>query len=133
MVSDAPTVERIANPATSALLDSLSGIGSDVISILRILQQGQDSPPGITKLTAAVFQTSKRYFVQWFVIAGSAAGAYGLRVGTADVFTVQMGAADTKIIPLPITIDNGKEISISLAGGAALVDAFIVATTDEGE
>lgn len=133
MAVDAPKMEQGTNPATSALLDALGGIESDVVSILRILQHGQDSPPGVTKLSAAVFQTSKRYFVQWFVIAGSAAGAYGLRVGTADVFTVQMGVADTKIIPLPITIDNGKEISISLAGGAVLVDAFIVATTDEGE
>ena len=133
MTIETPPVAPILNPATSTLLAALDAQRRVLDAILREVQYDPSSPPGITKLSAVPFQTSKRFIVQWLVIAGSAAGSYGLRVGTADLITVQMGVADTKIIPLPYTIDSGKELSITLAGGAVLVDAFIIAETDETE
>jgi hypothetical protein len=133
MTIEAPKEVPVINPATTVLLRELERIGTIAASILRVVQQGQDSPPGVIPLSAVnVLQTSRRFFVQYLVISGSAAGAYGLRIGTANVVTIQMGVADTKIIPFPYTIDSGKEVSIALSGGAALVDAFIIATTDEG-
>lgn len=122
------------NPATTALLAALAAVKDSVDNVRETLERRENQSPGLQRLSSTVFSTSKRFRVTHFVLSVSAAGVYGLRVGTSDVFQVQTAGADTIAIPLPITIDSGKEISIS-GTAVNITDAFIVGFTDypEGE
>lgn len=126
MVAEAPTY----NPSTSALLGALSEVADKLDKIHDSLELRESRKPGIFKLSSVARATSLRFLVEWLVISVSAAGAYGLRVGTADVFTAQAADADTIVIPFPYTIDSGKDVSIS-GVGANIVDAFILGVTDK--
>ena len=66
--------------------------------------------------------------VSW-VVSVDAAGTYALQLGTSVRFTVQTAAADTLVIPLPITIDRGTDVSIVATGGN-VTDSLLVAYTE---
>jgi hypothetical protein len=120
------------NPATTAILAGLSALGTRLDAIRDTLERREFESPGLHKLATVPIRTSLRFRVTHFIIAVSAAGVHSLRIGTSNFFTVETAGADTLVIPLPVTIDNGVDISVV---SAALTDAFILGYTDypEGE
>jgi hypothetical protein len=112
------------NPATSALLSALAGLGRKLDKVVDGLERRERPAPAIFKLTSVPKSTSLRFRIKEIVFVVSAAGVYGLRVGTADVFQFQVAGADSKVFPFPELIDSGKDISVSGAAGN-IVDAYI--------
>lgn len=63
--------------------------------------------------------------LEWWIVTVSGAGAITLQFGTSAVFTVQFAAADTKVIPLPVTLDRGKDITV-VDASTVLVDSLLI-------
>jgi len=49
---------------------------------------------------------------EWWVISFSGAGTASLQIGTAIVYIAEVAAADTIIIPLPITIERAANVAV---------------------
>jgi hypothetical protein len=118
----------ILNPTQSMLVSGIQQLHDDLVGLRDTMERLEREAPGLLKLATTATITNQRYRAISLILAVSAAGAHSLRVGTANVFTVQTSAADTLILPLPVTIDRGKEILIVSAG---FVDAFLVVYTDD--
>lgn len=105
-------------------LDKLVAVMTD---IQQATQQQQSPSSGMFFLFATRndFPQAVRVRAISLVIGSSAAGSVTLQVGAASVLVVNFAAADTKVIPLPITIDGGKDVTLTAAGGAAITAAFL--------
>lgn len=127
----------IPNPATSVVVAALDAVRAAVgrvadtltrmewrqsPGVYRITPGGASMPPGFPA------QSTRLRVIDW-VIAVSAAGTYGIRVGRDDIARVQFAGADTKIIPLPVTIDRAAEITTS-GTAANIVDSFLTVYTE---
>lgn len=123
------------NPATSVVVAALGAVRSAVGSVADILQRIEKrQSPGIFRVTPTGSlvgpgrpATHERLRVLSWVVTASAAGQYLLMAGESVIAAVQMSAAGTVVIPLPITIESGILVTTD---GAAVVDSFLVTYTE---
>lgn len=71
--------------------------------------------------------TWQKLHVARLVFSTSVAAVVTLTVGT-KVYTFTTGTADTKDVPLPITVERGTDLSIAASAGT--VTAYLIATAD---
>lgn len=112
---------------TKYLGDRLDMLIAVMTDIRQATLQQQSPSSGVYQLLAGRndFPQTTRLRVIALVVASSAAGNATLTIGSAAQIVVNFGAADTKIIPLPITIDAGKDVTLIAGGGAAITTAFL--------
>jgi hypothetical protein len=105
-------------------LDKLIAVMTDIRQAT-LQQQSPSSGMFFLFATRNDFPQTVRVRAQWLVIGSSAAGNVVVNIGSASLLTINFPAADTKVIPLPITIDAGKDVTAVAGGGAALTAAFL--------
>jgi hypothetical protein len=112
---------------TKYLGDRLDQVIALLTDIQQATQQQQSPSSGMFFLFATRndFPQFVRVRCIALVVGSSAAGNVTLQVGTASVLVINFPAADTKVIPLPITIDVGKDVTLVAAGGAAITAGFL--------
>lgn len=127
---------RVQNPAASSVLAALAGIAPLLNDIRETLERQERRSPGLFRIAPAgsdagdgIGAQSTRLRVTHWVIAVSAAGQFAVRVGSAPVVFAEFAAAGTLVIPLPITIDSGKDISTD-GVVANITDSYLLAFTE---
>lgn len=128
--------EAVRNPATAMLAGLLSTLVAEVRGLRATLERRETRSPGIFRITPAgsVAGEGQRRIdpqlrVMYWILSVSAAGAYGVRVGSHQVITIQVAAADTLIIPLLDTLLTGNDITTT-GTAANIVDSLLVAYSD---
>lgn len=129
------TIEN-PNPATSAILLGLRMVKDAVDNVALVLQRRENQSPGLYRITPAgsgmgvgIEAQSTRIRVTTWVIAVTAAGVFGVQVGSAVIAQVNMTGAGTLIVPLPVTIDNGKDVTTT-GTAANITDSFLLGYTE---
>jgi hypothetical protein len=65
---------------------------------------------------------------EWWVISFSGAGTASLQIGTAVVYIAEVAAADTIVIPLPITIERAANVAVVAQDN--VVDSMLIGYTE---
>jgi hypothetical protein len=105
-------------------LDKLIAIMTD-IEQATVQQQSPSSGMYFLQALHNDFPQTVRTRILNLVVGSSAAGNVTLTIGTASLLVVNFAAQDTKVIPLPITIDAGKDVTLTAAGGAAITVGYL--------
>lgn len=71
--------------------------------------------------------THEQVRVEWWVVTLNAAGTATLNIGTRAVYIVQAATADTFVIPLPLTITRGVDVTVA---GANVADTILIGYTE---
>lgn len=135
MTDETPRVTTI-NPATSAILLGLKAVQDAVDNVAEVMQRRENQSPGMYRITPTgspmgegIGAQSTRLRVTHWVIAATAAGTFAVQVGSAVIAQVVFAAAGTLVVPLPITIDNGKDITTT-GTAADVADSFLLGFTE---
>jgi hypothetical protein len=124
--------ERL-NLGTTALLAGLAALGERMDAVRETLERREQESPGIFQLGSVAKSSSLRLRVKELVLSVTAAGTFGLMIGTTDEGRrFNFAAAGTLVIPMPITIDSGKDISIS-GTAANILNAYVTFFADYKE
>ena len=116
------------NPATSFLAAALNEVRKAVDGVTATLERREKESPGLVRINE-VFATSTRLRVVQWVVAVKNAGTFGVHVGSRDIVNIEAAGAGTFIVPLPLTIDRGVDISTS-GTAADITDSFLIAFTE---
>ena len=125
------------NPATSVIAGLLTAVQQAIVGVAATLQRMETrQSPGLYRIAPAgasmppgfLAQSTRFRVIDW-IIAVNAAGTYGIQVGRDDIVQVEFAGADTKVIPLPVTIDRAAEITTS-GVAANIVDSFLTIYTE---
>jgi len=114
-------------PADTAYLGRKLDEIRDMLGVLSASSIRQEMPaPAVFELTQDTPRSwSARIRNVYFVFSVSAASEVTLKIGTSvGARKFQVAAADTRIIPLPITIDPGADLTLDSSAGT--VTGFLI-------
>lgn len=82
--------------------------------------------PGIFHATVGRndFPQDVRVRVRNLVVSVSAAATITVRIGSAAYLLFDMGGADVRVLPLPLTIDSGTDVTVTASAGTVRAAYF---------
>lgn len=110
------------DPASAAIVAQLTRQTELLVQIAEAGERKEAPAPGQFRTP---FVSHVRVRATDWIIAVDGAAVIQLVSGALPIITVEFPAADTRVIPIPVTFDRGTNVAVTATGAGTVVDSVI--------